>query len=300
MQTRRNLARFSLVLAAWLLALLPGALLAQRGSRIALVTGSGHSVGTTFRDCLDVCPEMVVIPAGRFMMGSPDDDKGRGEGESLLHEVRIAYSFAVGKYPVTRGEWRQFVKATGHREDPPGCIGAHYWENPGYSQDDRHPVVCITWDDATSYATWLAAKTGHQYRLLSEAEYEYVNRAGSMSRYFWGDSEGDLCRYANGGDTSFCKSEYAHTSPVGHFQPNRFGLYDTTGNVREWVQDRYHAYGRAPGDGRPWEDGREGRVLRGGSWYYSDDASAFRAAKRYLRAHGADNDIGFRVARDDR
>jgi formylglycine-generating enzyme required for sulfatase activity len=159
-------------------------------------TVAGHHMGEAFRDCPD-CPELVVISPGSIMMGSPDSEKGREEGEGPQYEVRIAYTVAVGKYPVTRGEWRQFVTATGHPKAI--CAGGGDWENPAYFQqshflqDDRHPVVCITWKDATAYMGWLSKRTGHPYRLLSEAEYEYVNRAGSTSRYFWGDSEGELC-----------------------------------------------------------------------------------------------------------
>jgi formylglycine-generating enzyme required for sulfatase activity len=249
------------------------------------------SPGTSFQDCM-ACPQMVAIPPGSFMMGSPDS-----EAEGPVHEVRIAYTFAVGKYPVTRGEWRQLVNATGHTN-----VKACGWENPPeeFVQDDTHPVVCVSWDDATFYTAWLSQKTGHQYRLLSDAEYEYINRAGSTSRYFWGDSESDLCGYANGGWTTFCKPEYPYTSPVGHFKPNRFGLYDTTGNVDEWVQDIcHHNYNGAPTDGSAWESGQDGRVARGGAWAWFDHPSLFRAAS-HVCGVGAGPMVGFRVARDDR
>jgi formylglycine-generating enzyme required for sulfatase activity len=257
------------------------------------------SPGATFRDCPE-CPELVVIPAGSFQMGSPPSEQGRYDDEGPVHSVQISYSFAVGKYPVTRGQWRQFVRVTGHRKAS-GCD----WENPAYfqqrkfSQDDSHPVICVAWKDATDYAAWMSQKTGHRYRLLSEAEYEYVNRAGSTSRYFWGDSEGDLCRYANGGTTSFCKSEYIYTSPVGHFLPNNFGLYDTTGNVWEWTEDCYNkTYNGGPVDGSAWESGDcRARVVRGGAWnYLYTSPSRFRSAYR-----GGDNAayvrFGLRVAR---
>jgi formylglycine-generating enzyme required for sulfatase activity len=247
---------------------------------------------------------MVVIPAGRFMMGSPDDEKGRDREEGPMHEVRITYTFAVGKYPVTRGQWRQFVKATGHPKA--GCYGDGDWESPSYfqqagvSQDDSHPVVCISWHDATAYTVWLSQKTGHHYRLLSDAEYEYVNRAGSTTRYFWGDSEADLCRYANGGLTTLCNPEYTFTSPVGHFLPNGFGLYDTTGNVWEWVQDRSHNdYKGAEVDRRFWEKGSQSWVVRGGGWQCRNVHSWCRSAARGAFAD-PNSGVGFRVARDDR
>jgi hypothetical protein len=152
--------------------------LTARSSRLYLAGAQALKHETVFRDCLDGCPEMVVIPPGRFMMGSPHSEVGHFGEESPVHEVRIAYSFAVGKYPVTRGEWRQFVQVTGH----PKAENCN-WENPGFSQDDSHPVVCIAWGDAAAYTAWLSQKTGHHYRLLSEAEYEYVVRRESPRRH---------------------------------------------------------------------------------------------------------------------
>jgi formylglycine-generating enzyme required for sulfatase activity len=262
-------------------------------------TSPAHASQSTFRDCPD-CPEMVVIPPGRFMMGSPPSELGRSGDEGPVHTVTIGYSFAVGKYPVTRGEWRQFVKATSHSMAK--CALGGNWENPGFTQDDSHPVVCITWEDATAYTAWLSQKTRHHYRLLSEAEYEYVNRAGSTSRYFWGNSESDLCRYQNGGATSICKYEYTDTSPVGHFLPNGFGLYDTAGNVRAWTQDCYHkTYDGAPMDGSAWESGDcQDRVVRGSSWGYSSTPMWFRSANRFQDNINYIYDVGARLARDDR
>ena len=247
---------------------------------------------TPFRDCRD-CPEMVAIQPGSFSMGSPDTEKGRYSYEGPVHPVHIS-PFAAGKYPITRGQWREYVRATNHPK------ASCNWERPGFSQDDNHPVVCITWKDAVDYAAWLTQKTGHHYRLLSEAEYEYVNRSGTSSRYFWGDSESDLCRYANGGETTFCKSRYANTSPVGTFLPNQFGLYDTTGNVWEWTKDCWNdSYNGAPSDGTPWEAGNcRTRVVRGAAWLGRGVyPSWFRAAYRYYYGDGADDRVGFRVAR---
>jgi formylglycine-generating enzyme required for sulfatase activity len=288
----------------WVFALLLGAAFSVDGQTQPASSGTTVSrprVGETFRDCPD-CPELVVIPSGSFQMGSPSSERGRNDDEGPVHTVTIGYKLAVGKYPVMRGQWRAFVGATGY----PGatCYGGGNWESPPYfreqnfSQDDAHPVVCVTWKDAMDYTQWLSQRTGHSYRLLSEAEYEYVNRAGSTTRYFWGDSEADLCRYANGGSTSVCKSDYAHTSPVGHFVPNRFGLYDTTGNVWEWTLDCYHgSYSGAPVDGSAWQS-RDctHRVDRGGSWYSYALSSSFRSAARSFG--GATSDlVGLRVAR---
>jgi formylglycine-generating enzyme required for sulfatase activity len=244
----------------------------------------------------------VVIPAGSFHMGSPDSEAGRDTNEGPVHEVHIAYRLAVGKYPVTRREWRQFVKTTGHPNA--SCSGTGDWESPVYlfpfSQEDNHPVVCIPWEDATAYTAWLTQKTGHHYRLLSEAEYEYVTRGGHTSRFFWGDSEGDLCRYVNNGNGSFCKIQFTYTSPVGYFQPNRFGLYDTTGNVLEWTQDCYRKnYKGAPTDGSARESGDcRQRAIRGAYWGSADDPFWFRSANRGGASTGEGfSAIGFRVAR---
>jgi formylglycine-generating enzyme required for sulfatase activity len=240
---------------------------------------------------------MVVIPPGSFMMGSPDSEVGHGKAEGPVHQVRIAYTFAVGKYPVTRGEWRQFVEASDHPKSP--CFLGGDWEKPRFAQDDNHPVVCVTWKDAITYTAWLTAKTGHHYRLLSEAEYEYASRAGSTSRYFWGDSQDDLCRYANAGATKFCKSEYPNTSPVGHYLPNRFGLYDTTGNVWERVQDCWNdSYSGAPTDGSAWQSRNcARRVIRSGAYTLDSPLSS---ASRGQSDGDAVASTGFRVARDDR
>jgi formylglycine-generating enzyme required for sulfatase activity len=286
----------------------------------ATLTVSGHRVGETFRDCEQVCPEMVVIPPGRFQMGSPSSEQGRDDNEGPVHEVRIGYVFAAAKYPVTRGEWRPYLAATG-RSGSNNCFGFNQstgqfeqqydWQDPGFPQDDNHPVVCVNWDEAQGYASWLSAKTGHRYRLLSEAEYEYIERAGSSSAYFWGDTADGQCRYANGGDvtlkersyrwvtvTAACSDGHAFTSPVGKYQPNRFSLYDITGNVRSWTQDCYHdSYSGAPQDGSAWTTGGcDQRAFHGGSW--DSRPSGLRAASRYRdSAKGASFNVGFRLAR---
>ena len=261
--------------------------------------------GDVFREGPDF-PEMVVIPRGRFLMGSPDTEPGRVGPEGPVHAVNIDYAFAVGKYPVTRGEWRRYLADSG-RTGSTGAYGwnsqkrewepnpAYSWSNPGFAQDDSHPVVCITWEEATLYAAWVSEKTRRPYRLLSEAEYEYVNRAGSQTRYFWGDSEDQLHLYANG-DVVAVKDRFPYTSPVGSFEPNRFGLYDTTGNVWSWTQDYYHdSYKGAPTDGSAWEEGGDGRrVVRGGSWVINP--GGLRAARRD-RGWDAVNNVGLRLAR---
>jgi formylglycine-generating enzyme required for sulfatase activity len=267
---------------------------------------------------------MVVIPPGTFQMGSPESEPGRDKDEGREHEVRITYAFAVSAYPITRGEWRQYLTATG-RSGSSNCKGynqskrdfetrqEYSWSKPGFAQDDNHPVVCVAWLEALDYAKWLSDRTGHQYRLLSEAEYEYVNRAGSQSAYPWGYTSDGQCAHVNGEDATLkaghgnaewghyaeCTDGFEFTSPVDHFPANAFGLHDTSGNVLSWTQDCYHdSYERAPSDGSAWESaGNCLRVTRGGGWYGS--TSQLRSAYRYSEdVHGqSEGDVGLRLAR---
>jgi len=198
--------------------------------------------GTVFRDG-DDCPEMVVVPAGEFMMG-----------EGTQHKVTIARPFAVGKYPVTFDEWDACVAAGGCKYKP---------EDAGWGRS-RRPAINVSWDDAQEYVAWLSKKTGKSYRLLSEAEWEYAARAGTTTRYPWGDEPGtNLANFQNSGSQWSGKQ----TSPVGSFEPNAFGLYDMIGNVWEWLQDCWNdSYKGAPTDGSAWESGNCGlRVVLGGS-----------------------------------
>ena len=269
--------------------------------------------GTVFRDCGD-CPELVVIPPGSFRMG---DLSGGGQAdEKTVHGVTIPRSFAVGKFEVTKGEFARFVGATGHQtggschvnngeqlEDKKG----YGWRNAGFGQTDRDPVVCVNWGDARSYIEWLSRKTGRVYRLLSESEWEYVARAGSTTKYSFGDSKSDLCKHGNAADQSTdflwrnqsCSDGYGkQTSPVGSFRPNRFGIYDTVGNVWEWVGDCYNgSYAGAPSDGSAWTGGDcSRRVLRGGSWL--SVPRYVRSAIRYGALSAVRIDVdGFRLAR---
>jgi formylglycine-generating enzyme required for sulfatase activity len=255
---------------------------------------SGRRPLETFRDCEDVCPEMVWIKPGSFMMGSPDTEKGHQADEGPVHEVRIAYSFAVGKYPVTRGEWRLYANDTGHRTTE-GCRRSDAkkdWLNPGFPQDDKHPVVCVSWQEAQDYIAWLNKKSGQHFRLLTEAEYEYVNRAGQQTAYSWGDSDAEVARHAS--------SNGKGTTPVGSFPANAMGLFDTTGNVWSWTQDCWHKrYTGVPTDGSAWDTGcgSSAHVLRGGSW--ATVTWSLRSASRFGSGGGYDF-IGARVARDDR
>ncbi|MCB1915627.1 MAG: formylglycine-generating enzyme family protein [Rhodocyclaceae bacterium] len=258
------------------------------GQREATVpVAAGRSVtfdpGDTFRDCA-VCPEMVVVPAGEFRMGSPASELGLGRDEGPPHRVRIGEAFAVGKFEVTFAQWDACVGAGGCRYRPKDNWGR-----------DAQPVIKVSWNDAQVYLNWLSEKTGRSYRLLSEAEWEYAARAGSTTRYPWGDEpgRGNANFDASGGPLGSRQS-----TPVGRFDANRFGLYDMIGNVAEWVADCWHgSYQGAPADGRAWTSGDcERRVVRGGSWY--DVPANARSALRLKFPPGLRNlDLGFRVAR---
>ena len=277
--------------------------------------------GRRFRDCDGTwCPEMVVVPAGSYMMGSPASEAGRHDNEGPRHRVRIAQPFAVGVTEVTRGEFGRFVRETGHSTGN-GCWtvedgeweerSGRNWRNPGYSQTDVHPVACVSWEDAQAYARWLSRETGERYRLLSEAEWEYVARGEKSTARYWGQSESDQCRHANGGDralkrrygdwewsTSSCDDGHVHTAPVGSYTTNGYGLHDVLGNVWEWVEDCWHeGYAGAPSNGSAWKSGEcSRRVLRGGSW--DDGPRDLRSAIRSRgTAGGRDNLTGFRVAK---
>ena len=253
---------------------------------IAVIVAAGLGVtyaaaGSTFRDC-EHCPEMVVAPAGSFTMGLPSSDPRLYSDERPQHQVTIGHAFAVGKYPVTRDEYARFASETSRVHD-----------NPSFAQSGRDPVVNVSWDDAKAYVAWLSEKTGHGYRLLSEAEYEYAERAETSTTYWWGDSDADLCRYANGDPCN-----HHGTVPVGSYPANGFGLYDMAGNVWEWTEDCWNgSYAGAPDDGTAWTtENCDERVLRGGSWYYY--AGVLRSALRH-RSYSGDryDSVGFRVAR---
>ena len=234
-----------------------------------------------FRDC-DECPEMAVVPAGSFTMGSPSDEKGRKDTEGPQHRVRIAKPFAVGRYEVTFAEWDACVAEGGCNGHRPGDKG---WGR------GRRPVINVSWKDAQSYVRWLSRKTGKRYRLLSEAEWEYAARAGTTGAFHTGPTIST--HQAN------YQSQRRRTVPVGSFPANGFGLHDVHGNVWEWVEDCWHEnYGGAPSDGGAWASGGncDRRVLRGGSW--TDVPRVLRSAYRDWNAAGNRNNVfGFRVAR---
>lgn len=292
----------------------------------SLAAAPDRAPGTVFKECAD-CPEMVVIPAGRFVMGAAP---GEEERENLSEEFRNRSQpqrsvqvkrFSAGRFEITRGQYRVFAEATSRKSD--GCFvwtGTDFemdqtkdWRGPGYAQDDAHPVACVSWEDASAYVRWLSQRTGRKYRLLTEAEWEYAARAGTTTARFWGDDPGMACNYANGADISTkarvpgtsswgaatCNDRYAYTAPVGRYRANAFGLHDMLGNVEEWTQDCWNAnYSSAPADGSATAAGDCSlRAVRGGSW---DDAPVgLRAAYRVgsptvIRVYRR----GFRVAMD--
>ena len=269
------------------------------------------TAGSTFSDTLKdggSGPEMVRIPAGSFRMG---DIQGGGDSdEQPVHSVSVG-QFAMGKFEVTVGDFKKFVNATSYQTDAEkqnSCYvykdgswssqkGAN-WRNPNFSQNDNHPVTCVSWNDGTAYAEWLSNQVGKQYRLPTEAEWEYAARAGTETKYWWGNEASH--EYANYGADSCCsplakgKDAWEYTSPVGSFSANNFGLYDTSGNLWEWTcseyENRYNGKEKACLD----KNSNKSRVLRGGSW--SNHPRFVRTADRY--GHTPDDRYdgsGFRV-----
>lgn len=254
----------------------------------ALTTSQDQSLkpGESFNECTN-CPEMIVVPAGSFTMGSPMSEAGREQDEGPQHTVMIKQAFAVARFELTFAEWDTCVAHGGCRGYPPLDQG---WGR------GRRPVINVSWDDAQQYIAWLAKLTGKPYRLLSEAEYEYATRAGMTTAYPWGDDIG-----RNNANCRGCGSKWdgIRTAPVGSFVANKFGLYDMVGNVFEWTQDcKYSTYDSAPTDGSAWTSGREctHHVLRGGSW--DVDPRYLRSAVRLGLVTGVRvPDFGFRVGR---
>ncbi len=310
---------------AMVLALLSALTLSMSG---ALAQADVHP-GKVFKECLD-CPEMVVIPAGSFTMGSSASeqalanagglDKKFSDRENPQHSVSIK-SFAAGKYAVTKGEFAKFVNAKNYQteaEQGDGCFGyngtewkkdnAYSWRSVGFYQGDDHPVVCVSWNDAQAYARWVSEVSGKQYRLLTEAEREYAARGGTQTAFWWGenisvsqanyDASSLTGKPYNGSSTG----EYRKaTVSVSSFSANPFGLYNVHGNVWEWTEDCFHdTYTGAPTDGSAWTTAcsNTGRVLRGGSW------NIIPAVLRSAYRNGSspvirDTFVGFRLAKTE-
>ncbi len=297
-----------------------------------LFVASPIAAGTSFTDCRE-CGTMVVIPAGSGVFGSTRDEQaqqgvppGFASHEGPQISITIARPFAMMQTEVTRGQYAAFVAET-HRPDPARC-GVHdartdswgaqagyNWHHSGFDQQDTHPVVCVSWTDATAYAAWLSKKSGKSYRLPTEEEWEYAARAGTSTARYWGDNAADVCLNANIAtadtvasfnsvtweDKLVCTTKHSYTVPVGSYDPNPFGLQDMIGNVWEWTADCYHAdYKGAPLDGSLWT--KEGnctrRIARGGAFH-----SQIWLARAAIRGEDLDQDnhdfsIGFRLARD--
>jgi formylglycine-generating enzyme required for sulfatase activity len=289
--------------------------------------------------------KLVLIPPGEFMMGSGESaeataaffNKTLGGGnltaslfkdEHPQHMVRITQPFYLGKYHVTRGQFRQFVADTGYKTDAEkgrmkGSIGwnpdkketgfneKYSWRNAGFEQTDNHPVVCVSWNDAVAFCNWLSRKEGKAYRLPTEAEWEYACRAGTRTRYYSGDDPETLAKVGNVADATFkakfpdsrnftikASDGYVFTAPVGSFKPNAFGLFDMHGNAWQWCSDWYGEdyYAKSSTDDPTGPGTGYLRVMRGGGWYCESDVS--RSAKRSMFAPGDQNCCaGFRVAR---
>lgn len=299
-------------------------------------SAKADETGKVFRDCND-CPEMAVMPTGSFIMGTSLEEEERhglpvhNRGTAMpQHKVTFSQPFAMGRYPITVAQFRQFVSESKY-EPSDACftnilnggisiyekMRGYSWRAPGYPQNDSHPVVCISSEDAEAYAEWLSSKTGFAYAVPNEAQYEYATRAGTQTSFFWGDDrDARACEYSNqpdfdqgranahapmGYDYRFqCSDGYAFTSPVGHYKPNPWGLYDMQGNIWEWTSDCWNAnYDGAPVDGSTWTTGDcDARSSRGGSW--GNAAFSAMAGQRTARAAGyVGHSWGFRVVRND-
>jgi formylglycine-generating enzyme required for sulfatase activity len=224
---------------------------------------------------------MVTLAPGEFRMGASWFDRESQSDERPAVAVEITESFAIGQHEITFDDWQVCV-------DDGGCLG--------YVPDDHRwgrglrPVIYVSWDDSQAYISWLREKTGKNYRLPTEAEWEYACRAGTVTKYSFGD--GISPAFANYGRNEL------HTKEIGSYDPNPWGLFDMNGNVWEWVEDVYNdGHGGRPEDGRAWLDGpdRQDRVIRGGSW--DDRARRVRCISRNGKdSDQRENEIGFRVA----
>lgn len=282
---------------------------------------------TLIQDC-ETCPTLIVLEPGTFMLGAEQDEGQRWKmlnrmsaNEGPRVEVTIEGPFALGQTEVTRGQFSEFIRETGHKTRQ-GCFhltSAGWsvqpkldWEDPGYDVTDDHPVVCVRRPDALAYIAWLSEKTGQAYRLPSEAEFEYAARAGAARATFWGEDWTTACAYQNGADLTFvpkvpdipygqyadCEDGYAFTSPAGTYQANPWGFYDLTGNASEFTADCYaDSHSDMPTDGAAVRKARcRAWVAKGGSW--AGFPGLLRPATRLrILATTTGTGFGFRVAR---
>ena len=293
--------------------------------------------------------KLVLIPSGEFVMGSRESAAAVTKAfmpynpkpkhleafacEQPLHRVRITRPFYLGAYHVTRGQFREFIRDTDYETDAekPGKAGGegadpvsgsfsrkveYTWRNVGFEQTDEHPVVNVSWNDATAFCKWLSRKEGKTYRLPSEAEWEYACRGGTTTRYWCGDDPEKLVEVANVADAAFAekfpkvqfpdwnhtvatRDGYAFTAPVGKFKPNPFGLYDLHGNAWEWCADWFRSdyYAVSPRDDPTGPPSGASRVARGGCW--RDGPWDARSASRHKQqAEFQMLCMGFRIARN--
>lgn len=300
-----------------------------RNARLYASYAPGQVLRDRFLDINGSAPPAVVVPTGEFVMGSAADEEGHEDSEEPQRRVRIQTGFALGQSEVTVGQFRDFVAAAHYVSDAERLgASAIYDESSGRISDRRGmtwrntydggkatddlPVVNVSWNDASAYLQWLSARTGKHYRLPSEAEFEYAERAGSATRYPWGDGNPDkvVANLTGEGDRSPSKRGWSNffprysdgywgPAPVRSYAANRFGLYDMDGNVSEWVDDCWHDnYTRAPRDSSAWVNpGCERRVVRGGSWG-SDPLQVRSAFRLSAPADTRSARVGFRVARD--
>ncbi|MBL8297982.1 MAG: SUMF1/EgtB/PvdO family nonheme iron enzyme [Rhodanobacteraceae bacterium] len=300
-----------------------------RNARLYASLRPGQLINDPFLDRAGTAPAVLVVPTGKFLMGSPESEKGHRNAEGPQREVVIDSGFALGRSEVSVGEFREFVRASGYRTsaEVEGASSV-YEENSGRMVDgrgvtwqddysgkraaDNLPVVHVSWEDANAYLAWLTQRTGKKYRLPSEAEYEYALRAGLATRFPWGDNDPTrtIGNFTGAGDRSpahrtwrkgFARyaDNYWGPAPVRTFPANSLGFHDLDGNVSEWVEDCWHdTYLRAPRDSRAWVNpGCERHVVRGGSWGSDPDhvRSAYRLSALTTTRSGR---VGFRVARD--
>ncbi len=288
----------------------------------------GNAAKREFPECpslsngTQVCVTMTALPRGKYLRGSPASERGRKTDEEPHREVGIDVDIAMGKYEITRKQFSAFIGETGYNATG-GCwvrVGADWkfdatksWRDPGFEQDDNHPVTCVNWHDATAFAKWFSSKTNRPYRLPTEAEWEYAaravtNTAAEPAQSYFAQSSEPPCDFANGADQSTagmfsaqsiaaCSDGHTYTAPVGRLKPNAFGLHDMLGNVNEWVQDCHRpSYDGVAADGTSAPDAQNcQRVVRGASWMV--DPRNMRSAARSRDAPANRNyQLGFRLA----
>jgi formylglycine-generating enzyme required for sulfatase activity/class 3 adenylate cyclase len=291
----------------------------------AATTAPPTATPKTFRDCPN-CPEMVVIPAGSYMMGGTQAEHLRLDVPSIAaardqpqHPVTIAKPFALAKFDITRAEFAAFAAATNFhplKGCMTGAVNGNWqpqeqatWEEPGFAQTDRDPVVCMNQIEIEAYLGWLRRVTGKTYRLPSEAEWEYAARGGTTTSFYWGDEVDKACTYENVGDQAAkekngfnlvigCNDGFSDTSPVGSFKPNPFGLYDMLGNIFVFTADCWNeTFAGAPDDGTAWSAGDCTRRAARKATFNATRGWSFRAANRIPEIAGSKrNRFGFRVA----